>query len=154
STRMSARTSVVQARAGAPSTVSQQSWQAPIRQKPARGRPVNSDCRTGSPALTSAVSTVSPARAPSACPSTVMRTSSRSAQAIRVMGRLLADLALAQVLFDQGALALRRVAVAAAPGRLQAHRGAGRQGMARGLVGQLALVGAAVVLDHARASAL
>jgi hypothetical protein len=42
-TRMPGRTSVEQARMRAPSSQrTQQSWQAPIRQKPARGSPLNS----------------------------------------------------------------------------------------------------------------
>ena len=80
SNSMSGWTKVVQARTRRPSAImTQQSWQAPIRQKPARGSPVASAQRSRVPWVRMAVSTVSPSRAWQGRPSMVKVTWERGA---------------------------------------------------------------------------
>ena len=74
-TCMPSATAVVQARTRWPSAShTQQSWQAPIRQKPARISSLNSCRRSALRAASTATSTLSPANAVTSAPSTRMRT--------------------------------------------------------------------------------
>src|SRR5690606_16566851 len=75
---------VVQARTRSPSaSVTQQSWQAPIWQNPARGAPENSLTRTLSALVRMAVSSVSPSRPSQGFPSSMKGTGAWSWRAMR-----------------------------------------------------------------------
>src|SRR4051812_20710022 len=82
--RSPAATGVVQARRRSPVSVqTQQSWQAPMRQNPARGPSPNSLVRRRAPAVSTATSSVSPSSASTSAPSTVTRRRARSASRTR-----------------------------------------------------------------------